>query len=138
MEPNCSVLIVDDDPDDVFLLKHALRAASASSGHVTRVGTAGNGLEALDLLDKLDGQRQLPDVITVDLNMPVLDGLGFLRGLRNAPRLSGLKAIVVTTSADRVIHDDAIRAGADEIFVKPHTEAEFIRIAARILTNCPC
>ncbi len=138
MELDCSILIIDDDPDDVFLLEHALRAASARSGQATRVGTASNGLEALDLLDQLDGQRQLPDVITVDLNMPVLDGLGFLRRLRNAPRLSGLKAIVVTTSADRAIRDDALRAGADEIFVKPHTEAEFLGIAARVLTNCPC
>jgi CheY-like chemotaxis protein len=138
MQKDCSVLIVEDDPDDIFLMKRALRAAGATTGRAPRISTAQNGQDAICLLGVLEERRELPHCVTLDLNMPVMDGIGFLKVLRATPKLRDLKTIVVTTSMERHIHAGALKAGADEIWVKPRTEAELFGIAEHALAHCPC
>jgi CheY-like chemotaxis protein len=137
MPADCSILIVEDDPDDIFLLRRALRTAGGVVGRAAQIATANNGREAMSLLGRLVARNELPRVVTVDLNMPVMNGIEFLKSVRGTPSLAGLKTVVVTTSVEREIHAEARNAGADEIFAKPQTESDFNLIAEHLLRNCP-
>jgi len=72
------ILLVDDD--SVF---HFIHTKILQSIGLTEISTAKNGEEALELLDgQIAGNRALPNVIFVDLDMPVLDGFGFIEGFK--------------------------------------------------------
>jgi len=75
---------------------------------------AGNGQEALDHC-----RSHMPDAILLDWNMPVMDGLNFLKTLRKEPK--GSKPIVVFCTAERDVGKitEALEAGADEYVMKP-------------------
>ncbi|ODN71927.1 response regulator [Methylobrevis pamukkalensis] len=133
----CRILIVEDDPDDVFLLESAFSRVTAAAGTRLRVQTVGNGLEAINFVTMHDVVNDLPDIIVLDLNMPVIDGIGFLRSLRRSFDFEAIRVIVLTTSADHQIHATAREAGADEIFTKPDTREELVAIARRIIGRCP-
>ncbi len=64
-------------------------------------------------------QRKMPDVILLDWNMPVMDGIEFLRELRNLPGGEAPKVIFCTTENDIEHIQEAIDAGANEYIMKP-------------------
>ena len=64
-------------------------------------------------------QRKMPDVILLDWNMPVMDGIDFLRELRNLPGGDTPKVIFCTTENDIESIQEAIDAGANEYIMKP-------------------
>lgn len=101
----CEVLIVDDDPD----VRDSLRDAIESSGPFA-VLTAENGRHALDLLE--GGAH--PDVILLDLSMPVMDGRAFHAALRQ--RAVPSRVIVVSATAAR---DDPALEGVTAFVRKP-------------------
>ena len=85
-------------------------------------------LESLEFetVEADDGQKALaicasrmPDAILLDWNMPVMDGLSFLKELRNAPGGAGPKVIFCTTENDIAKIARAMHAGADEYIMKP-------------------
>lgn len=83
---------------------------------------AADGREALEVL-----AAEWPiDLALVDWNMPVLDGLGFVREVRAAPGYADLRLMMVTTEADVEHLATALEAGADEYVMKPFT-ADVIR-----------
>lgn len=98
-----NILLVEDDPDDLFLARRALDR----SGLTYVLEHAEDGVQALDLLKK--GLR--PDVVLMDINMPRMDGLEALRAIRADPAQKGLPVVMLTTSdADR----DILAAFAEE------------------------
>jgi two-component system, chemotaxis family, protein-glutamate methylesterase/glutaminase len=102
------VLIVDDSA----FARKVLREALSSSPELEVVGVARDGLEALEKIAEL-----APDVITLDLVMPNLDGLGVLQSL---PAESAPRVIVVSISdADSELGVAALQAGAIDIVQKP-------------------
>ena len=64
-------------------------------------------------------QRKMPDVILLDWNMPVMDGINFLRELRNLPGGETPKVVFCATENDIEHIQEAIDAGADEYIMKP-------------------
>ncbi len=133
MQPKYEILIVEDDAADLYLLERALRRVGGSAAHIN---VARNGREALELLADLERRRDLPDVVALDLHMPILGGIGFLRLLRKDQRLRGLRTIVLTTSPEPEAHVDAMSAGADGIIVKPEGEAAISEVAEHLLNFC--
>ncbi|MDR3475068.1 MAG: response regulator [Devosia sp.] len=131
---NVEILIVEDDEDDVFLLRRALRLTAASTLCGINIRHAKNGVDAISMISRSDSFDQLPNLVIVDLNMPLLDGVGFLHALRKTPQLSDICAIVLTTSDQTSIQNEARLAGADDVFVKPETLAELTEIATRIFS----
>jgi len=75
---------------------------------------AGNGLEALNHC-----RKTMPDAILLDWNMPVMDGLAFLKSLRGEP--AGDKPVVLFCTSERSVEKiaTALEAGADEYIMKP-------------------
>ncbi|WP_157248751.1 response regulator [Nonomuraea typhae] len=93
------VLIADDHP----VVRQGLRTFLDLQEDITVVGEAGDGREAVDLVAELE-----PDVLLLDLKMPVLDGLGALEQLSGAPT----RVVVLTSVSDRSDVAPAMRAGA--------------------------
>lgn len=94
-----NILLVDDDNIFNFINTKLLE----SSGIAGEIHTAGNGQEALDLLNNyFTGTASLPDVILLDLNMPVMDGFGFIEAFKKLrlPKKENVSIVIVTSSAD--------------------------------------
>ncbi len=102
-----TVLIVDDDPD----IRSLLRAALAGEGYGVRV--AANGVEALADLD-----HERPDLILLDLMMPVMDGVQFYERFR-ARENGGARVPVVLISAGHGLSQTAHAMGTDGYVPKP-------------------
>jgi CheY-like chemotaxis protein len=100
---NPNILVVEDDED----AREAMVALLQMKGY--HAVPAGNGREALDYLD----QAPAPDLIILDLWMPVMDGWQFRSEQVRNPRLAHIPVIVVTALADRADVD------ANEIIIKP-------------------
>ncbi len=129
----CVILVVEDDGDDVNLLQRALNKASSTCEFEVEMFVTRNGIEALSSVARDDLKTNLPNIVVVDLNMPVLSGEDFLRLLRTELQLPLLPAVVLTTSNEKPVHDAALAAGADQVFVKPESLRELESIAREIL-----
>lgn len=82
---------------------------------------ASNGQEGLDQLEK-----NMPvDLMLLDINMPVMDGLTMLKKVRSQEEYNNLKIIIVSTEGQHKMVLEAIRSGADDYLVKPFTEEDF-------------
>ncbi|HEY1815489.1 MAG TPA: chemotaxis-specific protein-glutamate methyltransferase CheB [Kofleriaceae bacterium] len=102
------VLVVDDSAFARTVISRMLRA----SGAIDVIGTAGDGRAALDQIEKL-----APDVVTLDLTMPNVDGLDVLRALagRRSPRV----IVVSISNVDSERGVEALALGAVELITKP-------------------
>ena len=129
----CRVLLIEDDPDDVFLFERALDSVKVGLRHEVALELVRDGLEAAFLVSVEDLTDRLPDVMVLDLNMPRLNGVKFLHVLRETIELSEVPVFVLTTSTARPVHDEALRAGADKVFVKPDSADALSAIAAEIV-----
>ena len=136
---SCRILVVEDDPDDIYLLRRAFRIAGEKAERIVEIETVPNGFDAISRLVRQDLVGNLPDAVVLDLNMPVMDGLKLLNSLRGELSLSepGLPTIVLTTSDEAAVHEAAREAGATAIYVKPQSEAGLTNIAAKVV-RCYC
>jgi two-component system chemotaxis response regulator CheY len=105
-------LVVDDS--------RAMRSilARLMTGLGFEVSQAGDGAQALTVLD--DGVR--PDVILVDWNMPVMDGLTFIKTVRGREDLRDISLMMVTTESEQAQIVRALAAGAHEYVIKPFSD----------------
>jgi two-component system chemotaxis response regulator CheY len=129
-----SVLIIEDDQDDAFLLKRALTTAASEIGVALVIKHSRNGLDALGSVVQSDLRSRLPHIIIVDLNMPVMDGGRFLRLLRSEMALVDVPTVVLTTSTEKPVHDEALNSGANAVFAKPNSQGELVAIARKMLS----
>ena len=115
-----NILLVEDDEIDVMNVKRAF-----DKNHITNpLYIAGNGLEALEKLrsgEVPQGRR----IVLLDLNMPKMNGIEFLRELRNDPALAPTPVVVLTTSNNDRDKIDAFNLNVAGYLVKPVTFAEF-------------
>jgi CheY-like chemotaxis protein len=115
-----NILLVEDDEVDVMNVKRAF-----DKNHITNpLFVAGNGLEALEKLRS----GQVPQgrrIVLLDLNMPKMNGIEFLRELRNDPALAPTPVVVLTTSNNDRDKIDAFNLNVAGYLVKPVTFAEF-------------
>ncbi len=76
MQPAIKILLVDDDPTFVYLAKRII----SSTGYHTQIIECADGQEAVEFIDKeIKNKVKLPDLILLDLSMPVADGWSFLK-----------------------------------------------------------
>lgn len=102
MNRSARILLVDDDEDDVFLTREGFRRAR----FMVDIDHVFNGLECMKYLRKEApyDDRQAPDIVLLDLNMPLMDGREVLREITADPMLRSLPVVILTTSdSDRDI-----------------------------------
>ena len=114
MERSLNILLVDDDSVDVMNVQRALKKNNSPS----RVWVATNGIEALDMLrsNVIPEERRL---ILLDLNMPRMNGIEFLRALRLDPTLASSSVVVLTTSREESDRDAVYELHAAGYLLKP-------------------
>lgn len=114
------ILLVDDDEVDVMTVQRAFSTARLTN----TVHVAGNGIEALaKLRDGTVGPRRL---VLLDLNMPKMNGIEFLRHLRADAELSATSVVVLTTSNEERDKVDAYRFNVAGYLLKPVTFPSFV------------
>jgi two-component system chemotaxis response regulator CheY len=82
---------------------------------------AGDGQQALDQLEQLQHDGDVPDVCLVDWNMPVMDGYTFITKVRQNPEWRNIALMMVTTESEQRQIVRALAAGAHEYVIKPFT-----------------
>ena len=123
------ILLVDDNPDDVYLTMHAFRKNDIDN----EIIVANDGVEALALLLPSDGSPPLhPIIVLLDLNMPRMGGLEVLARLRADPSTRSLPVIVLTTSDQERDIAESYDLGVNSYVQKPVTPNGFFE-AAKVL-----
>jgi two-component system chemotaxis response regulator CheY len=108
-----SALIVDDSSVMRKIVERSLRQAGIT---LTQVFEAGNGAEALTVL--ADNRVAL---ILCDINMPVMDGLEFVKQLSGVPNAKGVPVVMITTEGSEAHVVQALSSGARGYIRKPFT-----------------
>ncbi|WP_287127704.1 response regulator [Candidatus Cyanaurora vandensis] len=122
-----NVLLVDDDEVDVMNVRRAFQKNKINNP----LFVAGNGIEALDLLRS----HQIPSgrrLVLLDLNMPRMGGIEFLRELRADPELRATSVVVLTTSAEDSDRVDAYELNVAGYILKPVTFTNFVEVMAAL------
>ncbi len=126
-----NILLVDDDDVDVMNVRRAFK----KNNILNPLYTAGNGLEALALLRGEGGLEPIPKdrrLVLLDLNMPKMNGIEFLRELRADPQLSATPVVVLTTSDAERDKVEAYNLHAAGYLLKPVTFASFCETMASL------
>lgn len=123
-ETETKILVVEDDA----ALNDAYKTILSGAGYNTR--TAFNGEEALKLI-----KEDEPDIIFLDLRMPVLDGIGFLRALKPKDKYPDIKIIVFSNYDMQQEVDEAYELGAERYVLKAWASPkELIKIVKDTIT----
>lgn len=115
-----NVLIVDDSRTS----RKILRGILEESGHVV-IDEAVNGQEGVQKF-----QSCKPDVVTMDITMPVLDGMEALKIIKALKPEA--KVIMVTAAGQKNKMIDCIKLGADDFLTKPFDKAEIVAVVAKL------
>jgi two-component system chemotaxis response regulator CheY len=110
--------------DDALFMRKLICGVAAEAGWEV-VGEAGDGSEAVALYERLR-----PDLVTMDLVMPVMGGLDALRRIR--ARDPGAQVVVVTALDQKQALMDSIRAGAVDFIVKPFERQRVLNLLAKL------
>ena len=126
-----NILLVEDDELDVMNVQRAFKKNNISNP----LFVAGDGVEALRLLRGEGKTPQLPRsrlIILLDLNMPRMGGIEFLRALRQDPALRPITVIVLTTSDEERDKVEAYNLNVAGYILKPITLQAFVEIMATL------
>jgi CheY-like chemotaxis protein len=127
-----NILLVEDDELDVMNVQRAFKKNNLANP----LFVATNGIDALEMLRGRDGDRAvIPEdrrLILLDLNMPRMGGIEFLRELRADPKLRHITVVVLTTSDEERDKVDAYNLNVAGYIVKPITLAAFVEIMATL------
>lgn len=126
------ILLVEDDTNDVLLIKRAFKKAGLEQ--VLKVVQNGEQAVAYLLGEGMYGDRQrfpLPFLMLLDLKMPGLDGFGVLQWVRGKPELKRLLIVVLTSSSFQSDVDRAYELGANSYLVKPVEFEEVVHLVRR-------
>ena len=124
------ILLVDDDADDIMLLKDAI----VSANDYYTLHEAHDGRMALDFLHSIKAER-LPCLIVLDINMPVLNGRELLAIMKSDEELKDVPVIFFTTSS----HPEDVKYAAQfnvELITKPFNLSLLSEAAKKIITFC--
>jgi two-component system response regulator len=128
-----SILLVEDNPDDVKLTLHALKKCNIAN----QVVVSGDGAEALDYLFGTGAHAgrdlsDLPAVVLLDLKLPKIDGLEVLRRMRADPRARRLPVVVLTSSKEEQDIVASYDLGANSYIRKPVDFDQFIEAVRQL------
>lgn len=136
-----TILLVEDNEDDVFLMKRALKTA----GIANPLRMVEDGQEAIDYLagkGKFSDREcdPLPFIIFLDLKLPFISGLEVLAWARKEPSLNGVFIVILSSSEEPSDLKLAEQIGANYYLVKPPTAASLLDLAKKLnvqWAGCP-
>ena len=122
-----NILLVEDDQVDVMNVKRAFERNRI----LNPLQVASDGIEALEMLRNgtVPASRR---IILLDLNMPRMNGIEFLRELRNDPELRPTPVVVLTTSNDERDRVEAYKLNVAGYLLKPVTFINFVELMAAL------
>ncbi len=120
MKKELSILLIEDDAIEVMKFKRVISNLDIRCS----VKEARDGEEALKQLDIKD--QLLPDIILLDLNMPKISGLEFLKILKNNDNLKYIPTIILTTSSNRKDMLDCYKVGVSGYMLKPLRYEDYV------------
>ncbi len=134
-KPGLVVLMADDDEDDCLLVESAFEEIGIA--HDLRF--VGNGLELLDYLynqgDFPDPEKYpRPDLILLDLNMPMMDGRQALKAIKSDPRLWDIPILIFTTSREDLDIELTRQEGASSFLAKPEVFEDLTDMLSKFCT----
>lgn len=132
MKKTKKILLVDDDEIFVYLIKKTISDVTPTD----QIKVFGNGQDAIDFLKKVAEDKQsLPDIIFLDLTMPVLDGWGFLEEYVLLKPKFGKKITLYILSSS-VSPSDILRAkkitSVSDFIIKPVSKEKFIEAITKL------
>lgn len=131
MKRSYTILYVDDDIDDLLLISDAFEKYT---DHL-KVIHASNGVEGLTMLEKMRKQEQLPCLVIIDINMPIMNGKQMLEKLRSESPYKDLPVIVFSTS--QLQNDQEFAEKYDAEFIsKPSGYNELKSLVAQFVSRC--
>ena len=125
MNQDNKILLVDDDAANIPRITQALQELEVS------FETAGNGMEALEVLARLAGPHGFPGIVITDLKMPVMDGLEFLA--RSLKIDADLPVILISAFGEIATAVEAMRTGAYDFIERPFDVAALVSKVDRAL-----
>ena len=127
MASTLNILLADDSVDEQFLFIHTLRGIDQD----VSVSTAINGVELIKILNK--PETVLPDLLFLDLNMPLKNGKESLAEIRKNPRFVDLNVVIYSTSDERRDIDETYALGANVYVRKPQDYIELEKTLSKLL-----
>ncbi len=121
-----AILTVDDSKSLRLFIAKALSAFDCETDE------ASNGFNAFFVIE-----RSRPDLILLDVLMPVMEGTETLRRLKGAPELADIPVIMLTSPADRPVIPELLAMGAAATLMKPFTEAALLEAIQGVLPLKP-
>lgn len=123
------LLIIEDNETDIMCLKKAFE----KSGIGKTIITASNGEEALAYLkgDMPEQDLRIPNLILLDLNMPIMNGFEFLEAVKSDARLKAIPVVVLTSSTSSMDMNDSYNnsvAGYIEKPMDPEAYLDIVRV----------
>ena len=129
MKRNYSILYVDDDVDDLFLISEAFEKFTDD----LTVVHAENGVEGLKTLEKME--ENLPCLVIIDINMPIMDGKEMIVKLRTHSQFKNLPVIMFSTSGSE--KDKQFAEDNDAEFIsKPASYTELKSLVRQFVNKC--
>ncbi|MGE0267080.1 MAG: response regulator [Candidatus Omnitrophota bacterium] len=120
------ILLVEDDQVDVMNIQRAIKELRViNTLNITR-----NGEEGLAFLKNPDNEQ--PCVILLDLNMPKMNGIEFLRALKQEPDLRMIPVVILTTSKEELDRSESFQLGAAGYMIKPVEYQQFLDVIRTI------
>jgi CheY-like chemotaxis protein len=131
MKMKPSILLIDDDPDDLFFLTEAFQQADNNYTYVE----AYDGEAALAILKDMNSRNEQPALIVLDINMPILSGRELLTMLKDNPDYSNIPIVVFTTSSNPFDRQHC-RHYQVELITKPLSHKGLHGVAKYMLRYC--
>jgi chemotaxis family two-component system response regulator Rcp1 len=122
------VLLIEDNPADVFLIKEALRR----HGIQFNLEWFADGEQAVLHIEGIGSESPTPDVILLDLNLPKIDGKEVLGRIRCNPHFARTPVAILTSSDSPLDRRETARLGASIYIKKPPTLDEFMEVGGTI------
>jgi CheY-like chemotaxis protein len=129
-QDHASIVVVEDNPTDVFLIKQAIVHYRLNA----KLEIFEDGEDAIRLIARMDADENepCPHLMLLDLNLPRTDGFEVLERLRKSKRCADIPVIVMTSSAAQSDRDKSASLGADAYFQKKVEYDAFLEIGGII------
>lgn len=123
------ILHIDDDDDDLAFMKDAIEQVD---GYLLKQYS--NGKEGLKFLEQAKAFGDVPWLIILDMNMPMMNGIEVVKKIKEDEVLNKVSVVVFTTS-DGLVEHDFCKKHAVPMFVKPFCLKDFNRVVQKILNH---